>query len=316
MPLRLWAVAATGLMLSACGAQPSATPASCRIPIAASGGEGTTGFVTYPAGTFATAEDANPPIPPGYMPAGMTFDRPFERWLPVPPDWVTSDGRRYAYASRAGGMGPQPQEPGLHAVDVATASDKRVAEGDWMVVGFNVHGIYAMQASSNAAPRGLWLIDPYSGALQRITETGFWTHVTDDLAWGRDAERPEVILPLDHLFRLDLTTGSLDQSWFARDGMALYALGDDGRGNVVVQATGGQSDAVEFWLVGQNTPRNLRIYAGSAAGRSSLVPVGLYVLGDGHGLWIGTHGGLYLYRPGEDLTKASGATGQVAGTCA
>lgn len=342
MPRRLLAVAA-GLVLSACGASteprqessagpsssasasatgvssPTPTPTgmatSCRVPIARYGGEGTNGFVTYPAGTFVAAEAANPPIPAGYSPAGSTYDRAFEKWLPVPPDWVTADGRRYAYASRVGGMGAQPAEPGLHVVDLSTATDKRVAAGDWQVVGFNAHGVYAMQASQNASPSGLWVIDPDSGALQQITQKGFWTHITNNLAWGRHAEQPGGILPLDHLFRLDLVTGGLDESWFSRDGMALYALGDDARGNVVVQATGGASDALEFWLVGQQSPQSTQIYVGSAAGQFSLVPVALVALGDGHGLWFGTYGGLYLYRAGEPVAKVSEARGQVAGIC-
>ena len=294
----------------------SATPPVCRIPIASYGGVGTTGFVTYPGGDFVPDGSPESAIPPGYAPAGWTYDRLYAKWLPVPPDWVTADGKRYAYGSSAGGMGPQPKEPGLHVVDVASDSDKRVAGGDWRVVGFTAKGVYAMAAPVGSLPSGLWLVNPDSGGLQKITQVGTWTHVTNGWAWGVEAGAPGVILARDHLLRLDLASGSVHETWFARPGMDLYALGDDGDSNVIVQATGGPSDALEFWVVGEQTPTATRIYLGGASGQFSLVPVALHVLGDRHGVWFGTFGGLYLYRPGAPLSKVAVNAGQVAGACA
>jgi hypothetical protein len=208
-----------------------------------------------------------------------------------------------------------PKEPGLHVVDVATGSDKLVASGDWWVVAFTVKGVYVMHSSQNAAPSGLALIDPDSGRVQSITNVGSWTHVTSDAAWGTDAMQPGVTSPqIDHLLKLNLVTGQSDANWFARPGMALYALGDDNRGNVVVQATGGPSETLEFWLVSQQSGNATQIYSGSTLGQFSLNST--YALGDSRGVWFGTHGGLYLYRAGAALRRLASNPGQVAGTCA
>lgn len=322
----LWLPTVAGLLIG-CG-QPAGAPgavtptptpvidqSACKIPIAPEEDPSGAGFVSYPDGRFTPDSSANVLLPPGYARQGFAYDRPFAKWLPVPPDWVAPDGGRYAYAANPGGMEPQPKEPGLHMVDVATGSDRLDASGEWSVVAFTVKGVYVMHSPQNAAPSGLSLIDPDSGRIQSITNAGFWMQVSSDVAWGRDAMQPGETAPLiDHLFKLDLLTDHLEANWFARPGMALYALGDANRGAVIVQGTGGPSEALEFWLVSRQSGKATQIYSGSTLGQSSLNSI--YALGDSHGVWFGTHGGLYLYRAGAGFTRLTSNAGQVAGTCA
>jgi hypothetical protein len=289
----------------------------CQIPIAPAGNSAAAGFVRYPDGTFTPAgaaiqSPAQPGAPDGGF--GLTYDRRFTKWLPVPPNWVAPDGSRYAYGTLRSMNNPNPTNLSLHVVDVATGSEQSVAPGDWSVVAFNAAGVYVMKQSATAAPSGLSVIDPDTGSVRQITDAGSWTLVAGGAAWGTQAQQPgHPELRLDHLYKLDVASSQLSDSWLVRPGMSIYALGDDSRGSVIVQATGGPSEALEFWLVNQQSGNATQIYTGSTVGQLSLNSV--YALGDSHGVWFGTQSGLYLYSDGGAVVKVANNPGQVAGTC-
>jgi hypothetical protein len=298
----------------------SATPvvdqSPCRIPIAPAGYSAAAGFVTYPDGTFtsdsgAIQGPAQPGVPDGGL--GSTYDRRFAKWLPVPPNWVAPDERRYAYGTLYSMSNPNPTNLSLHVVDVATGFEKSVAPGDWFVVAFAAAGVYVMRQSANAAASGLSVIDPDTGSIRQITDAGSWTQVAGGAAWGTQAQQPgHPEIQLDHLYKVDVATSQMSESWFARPGMSIYALGNDSLGNVIVQAT--SSSTLEFWLVSEQTGDSpAQIYSGSSQGTNSLNSV--YAHGDSHGVWFGTQSGLYLYPFRGAVVKVTSNPGQVAGTC-
>jgi hypothetical protein len=197
-----------------------------------------------------------------------------------------------------------------------------VAPGDWLVVAFDVKGVYVMHQSQTAAASGLSVIDPDTGSIRLITNAGNWTHVSGDAAWGRPAyvtgaqEQPQ----LDRLIKLDLASGQIlsgigaaggNGAWFIRPDKTIYALGGDNRGNIVVQATSNTDG--ELWMVGAQTGLAIQIYSGSSQGTNTLNSV--YAHGDNHGVWFGTQSGLYLYPYGGAMTKIASNPGQVAGIC-
>jgi hypothetical protein len=308
----------------------SATPrldrSPCRIPIASVGFTVQAGFVSYPDGSFTPDSGAKAPAPaePGVPDGGfgMTYDRQFAKWLPVPPNWVAPDERRYAYGTLYSMNNVYPTNLSLHVVDVAKGSVKSVAPGDWLVVAFDVKGVYVMRQSSTQAASGLSLINPDTGAIRHITDAGFWTYVSGDAAWGTVGfilgaqAQPQ----LDHLIKLDLASGRMlsgttaaggNGAWFTRAGTTIGALGGDNRSDVIVQAT--NELVLELWLVGAQTGIATKIYSGSSQGLNSLVSGNAY--GDGHGVWLGTQAGLYLYPYGGAITKIASNPGQVAGIC-
>ncbi len=311
----------SGVPVSSSSPLSTATPvvdqSQCRIPIAPAGYSAAAGFVRYPDGTFTPDSGAiQGPVQPGAPDGGfgLTYDRRFAKWLPVPPNWVAPDERRYAYGTLRSMNNPNPTNLSLHVVDVATGSEKLVAPGDWSVVAFEATGVYVMRQSANAAAAGLSVIDPDTGSIRQITDAGSWALVAGGAAWGTRAQQPgHPEIQLDHLYKLNVATGQMSDSWFARLGMSIYALGDDNRGSVIVQATGGPSEMLEFWLVNQQSGNATQIFSGSTLGQYSLNSI--YALGDSHGVWFGTQSGLYLYPYGGAVVKIASNPGQVAGTC-
>ena len=309
----------------------SATPAvdqsRCGIPIAPAGLGliGPAGFVSYPDGAFVPDSTANalspaaPGVPDGGF--GLTFDRRYTKWLPVPPNWVSPDERRYAYGTLYSMNNVYPTNLSLHVVDVGTGSVKSVAPGDWLVVAFNVEGVYVMHQASNQAASGLSLINPDTGSVRQITSTGFWTVVNGGNAWGTLGFIPGAVAQpqLDQLMKLDLATGQIlagtastaaNGAWFVRSGTTIGAVGWDDRGDVIVMAT---SELLEYWVVNATTGSATAIYTGSSGGTDSLISLNAY--SDRHGVWFGTQAGLYLYPYSGTLDKIAGNPGQVAGAC-
>lgn len=288
---------------------PSPDRSRCRIPIAPPGNVAGAGFVSYPDGAFTPDSG-----PKGFASAasgepdggwGLTYDRRFTKWLPVPPNWVAPNGASYAYGTLYGMNNPNPTNRTLHLVDVATGAEVQMAPGDWRVVGFTSAGVYVMSQSTNGPDAGLSLINVDSRVFHPITNAASWTFTTDSFAWGNVPGQPD-------LLKLDLASGQISDHWFSRPGMTMDALGGDAHGNLIVQAT--SNTDLQIWLVSeQDAGQSMEIYAGSSEGTNTLN--GVYAMADGHGLWFGTQSGLYLYAYGGSVVKIAANPGQVAGPC-
>lgn len=208
---------------------PTPTPASCRLPIAGGDapvdgrpGDGMTGhggFLDLPAGTFSAD------------PASLgSYDRAVSRWLPVAREWVAPDGSRYAFGDPPAGV--------VHVVDAASGADRtfRVAS-PMAVVSFESDGVYVagVVASSGAAPRGLSVLDPGTGAVRQVVADGRWVIVGGGIAYGQDLD-PAAAPPAggapgaaNRVRRLDLRTGAVTSvaSYPGASAQVLGAYGPD-----------------------------------------------------------------------------------------
>lgn len=286
---------------------------SCKVPISGFN-PGTGGFVTFPGGKFVLDQASNVPLPANtVLTGGYTFDRAVSRWLPVPWDWVTPDGSRYAYTDRAGAV---------HVVDVASGSDRSLdfAQGavaikpdeKLVVLDFSKEGIYLMAApASGGFPHGLWLADPAGGGVRQLTDQGSWQRVNNGAIWGNPTPGAGAGAQAggDSLARLDLKAQAIG-SWYQRAGTQLIVVGFDGDHPLAMIST---PASTEIWAF--SGPSNgMKVYAGpgqDAPGALHLTGPGVW---DSHGLWLGSPEGLLLYS-GGGLKRLSTATGWVGGAC-
>ena len=97
---------------------------SCKLPVAsadapmdgdaAHGATGHGGFIQFPSGAFTPD------------PASLgTYDRALSKWLPVRRDWVSTDGKLYAFSfNPAGAAGPVTGK--IHIVDASSGSERSI----------------------------------------------------------------------------------------------------------------------------------------------------------------------------------------------
>lgn len=292
---------------------PTAQPLSCRLPVSGYSG-GTGGFVVLPGGAYTPDPASAVRLPAAGSSPGSTYDRGQGKWLPVPRDWVAPDGHQYAFLE-------QLQYPGggggyLHIVDVASGGDRRVpydhgasasrTNESWGLLGYEPEGVYLFSFHSGGYP-SLWLVD--SGGSFRQVGTAFnWQWVGSGGAWGIPAGNPQGA-PLQ---RHDIASGA-NTTWIQRAGLTPTMLGLDGDGRAVILL--GNDVVSELWLVDSRGGAT-KIHSApgwtSAGGLRALGPA----VSDSHGLWFGTSLGIFLYTRDGGVTKASDASGRIAGTCA
>jgi hypothetical protein len=290
---------------------PAAELLTCRLPI--SGGQfGSGGFVVFPGGQFV-ADPASivviPGVPTpspqfgyGYAPSnffGLTYDRAYSRWLPVPRQFVAPDGSRYVY----------PSPDSVYAVSVAGGPTLELGQGQghtWNVLDVENEGVYAtVQSNSNVVPAGLWLL-PFSGGAVQVVTTGYWHAVGGGAAYGYEApSAPSGVF--QRLMRLDLKTG-LISPWFDEKSQALV-IGFDARGAPIATLQGNPQLLV--LLAAPNAPTF--IYDGTPAMNLNL---NNGVLADPNGIWVPTGNGLYIFGANTGrLDFVSQVSGPLAGAC-
>ena len=263
-------------LLSACGgvggaARSAMAPSGCQLPVSSAlGTPGVGGFLSYPGGSFQQDPRSD-----------RSYDHQVGRWLAVPRQLVSSDGRSYLRLDVA----PRPAATGdqgsLEVVDLSTGQVHVAWTGEATVtlVGYTDRGIYFARHTPNATefamttPR-LWLVDPATGAARQVypvaaptaSDPKLWLSITRSEAWGMGVgtDGRQVVV------RLDLQDGSI-QLWNS-DGAVLLGFASDGRPIVI--------DQDQVWIL---------------TGPSTRTPVGSFrpevAIGDQHGVWFGDKGG-------------------------
>jgi hypothetical protein len=292
----------------------------CRLPVYA-GPPGSGGFIVFPGGSFVadpsssvtTPSPTPTPAPQqgpgyGYSNPGLSYDRAFSRWLPVPASWVSPDGSRYAYTAA----------DGVYVVNVASDTQTELGGGHaWYIVTVQNQGVYA----ANPGVAGLWLL-PFSGSPRQITTIGYWQAGTASAAYGTVTSAvPQGAS--NSIIRVDLKTGATSD-WFARPGTISSVTGFDGKGDPILQVnyiSGGN----EIWITSSPTAASpiagVSFYPNTSGGFSANgTPVA-----DSHGIWFagnfntpyggGSATGVALYVPGSGLYWMSSIGGQLAGAC-
>ena len=291
----------------------SALAFSCKLPIS-DGVPSSGGFVTFPGGQF-TSEPSQIVVPRdgarNRTSFGLTYDRGFAKWLPVPRDWVSTDGTRYAY----------PSSDSILVVSVATG--QIVGEygkgSTWQMVDFENGGIYAYQTQDSTtdppqpASGGLWVF-PFAGAEHIVegTQTTFPIAVHGTIYYS-----------IDYL------------SWVGspyngtNSGVAWRDLAGNGRGFSF--SLNGHMTADRFQVVGVDEQGNAFAwlntnqlwYAKDSASEHRVEPNDVPrfgpdtypVLADSHGTWVAAQHGLYLLTPNGFLPRMADKTGDLGGGC-
>ena len=297
---------------------PLVSTLACKLPVS-NGQLGSGGFVTFPQAAF-TADPASAVKTDNSY--GLSFDRAFGRWVPVPRSWVSPDGTRYAYwewqtrsiqavAVATGAetaLGPKPNGP---------ASAARLNPGaGWLVIEALDSGVYAVpNGGYQSSSAGLFLF-PWSGIGElQVTGSGFWHAIGGGAAWGTVSQSvPEGAA--NTILRLDLGGGS-PAEWFSRPSLQSRVVGFDLTGHPVVEAS--SKNVMEAWLVtGQSNGTKLLSLTPTPGQQNPAGPgrpVLQSVVGDDRGIWLATSDGLYFSASGR-TEKVSTVTGQLGGGCA
>jgi hypothetical protein len=254
---------------------------------------------------------------------GLYYDRAFSRWLPVPRQAVSPDGKHYAY----GMVAPdQKKVPTVHVVDVATGTDHVFATptGAWYVAyevfDYTSDGIYLI--TDYEVSVGLALMNPETGVIKAVAgltdiqasggNQTFWVgtvNPADPNPNGGIGIQPNQI---DRFNLGDRTR----VAWFYRAGTSPRVVGFDTQGHPFVWAPNGKNGSLDgdygAELLLLTSPQSRKsIFKGSAQlfGSSSAITIT-----DSHGTWFGTDQGIYLYT-GTVLMKVSNESGYPANGC-
>jgi len=300
---------------------PASQVLSCKLPVVTDPTGG--GWLTYPAGTFQADPKANVNLPtPSYIPLSRSYDKAFERWLPVPRDWISPDGKHYAYPELPGPGSTTPPPGGVHVVDVASGQDRFLNPGTppqdsfWWVLDYETEGVYvAVQPSGPAPPTGLWLLDPSTGAVRKISDGIQSQYISGGASWSTaDALTGHGPGPGSRLNRTDLKTGAMT-SWYKRNDIEFTVAGADGAGHPILEVWKYQTPQL-LLITGPGSATILLPAPGSAVPSLSNV---VHPVADSHGIWFGDVGGnISLYTPAtgiKQIASVSSSNAAAAGGC-
>jgi hypothetical protein len=293
-------------------ASTAGTPApqglNCKLPVVTDPSGG--GWLTFPAGTFQADPKANVNLPtPTFFPLSRSYDKAFERWLPVPRDWISPDGKHYAYpelppADSHGSIPPG----GVHIVDIASGADHFFTpstppptDSFWWVLDYETEGVYiAYQPNGPAPPTGLWQLDPSTGAVRKVTDAIQSQYISGGAAWSTaDALTGHGPGPGSRLLRTDLKTGE-QVSWYKRTDVEFTVAGADSAGHPILQTWKYQTPQL-LLITGANSATILLTAPGSAVPSLSNI---IHPVADSHGIWFGDAGGsISLYTPATGIKK-------------
>lgn len=274
-------------------------------------------FLSFPAGTVSIDPNAHGLVDHW----GLYYDRAFSRWLPVPRQAVSPDGKHYAYGQRAP---DQTKVATMHVVDVATGDDHVFAtpSTEWFIR-FNVldyasEGIYLYTNYEIAI--GVSLMDPNTGAIRAVASLldiqasagnrTFWVgsvNPADPHPLGGIGIQP------NQIDRFDAVDGKR-VPWFYRPGTAPRVIGSDREGHPIVWVVTGNNgvvgdDSVAELMLLMDPQSRRSIFKGSAG----FLGQNVQSIADSHGVWFGTDKGIYLYT-GQFL-KVSNQAGSPANGC-
>lgn len=327
--MRRWLVAGS-LLLASCGgsstegsvatASPiasvaTASPTStigCQLPVFTSSGiPGDTlhgpngaGFVGYPGGEFTFDPTGNFA---SYF--NHTYDWAVLRWLPMWADAVAPDGLDYFMPNNSTGQ--------WDMVDARNDTHRAlIATKDWNASSYQTEGIYLDQGGALHGPHGLWLLDPSTGAIRKISDQS-WASIGGGAAWGFDGPGDQAPLAGTRLRRLDLKSGEVT-TWFTSDGATYRTYGHDQTGRPLLATIdtsspmSGVSPVDIFLLTAPGQVVKL------ASPNNDPFKPQAEPVSDEHGTWFASGTGIWLYSKGS-LREVARLPGNgdfiVAGSC-
>lgn len=273
------------------------------------------GFVRFPSGQLVEDKSANQGAYYGWL----FYDRAYAKWIHALRDWVSPDGRHYAYADGDPLSGNVSGK--LHVVDVASGGDRVIYNSAVVptVVAFAAEGIYFTHDRGEGADTGLWLIAPQGGQPRLISSTIFEPLVANGAAWGR-AKNPADPHPVtggllggyDTIVRVDLNTGT-SKAWWYQPGEDIELLDGDYSGNLFASTSTFVEGSVSDW----------RLDSRGSAHRIGSTGLGRLGAVDSNGVWFDDGFGgqppssLWLFSNGrvERIAGFNVAALRIAGGC-
>lgn len=300
---------------------------SCRMPVSMPGNPYESlsgGFIDLPSATFvadhasayvfdqksSVLKSAVQPYLYGMHSKGTLFyERSRARWLPVPREAVSTDGTSYVYAD------PDRSKPSVHVVDIASGQEKTFPAGSIRLVpvplDYSPRGIFLTEGWEGTV--GLWKLDPRTGSIQKLADTGGVEAYQDGQLWYPSPRLTYGGSGPDTIFMLEVSSGKTTV-WFERKaeiqskGGALAVVGLDAQGHpVIARYLPAMNPLAEFWSV-TSPGVETKIFTGEIYDKQ-------FVLPDQHGLWFGAAGGLYLYSLNGRLQRVSDKAVFPAGSC-
>jgi hypothetical protein len=273
---------------------------TCKLPVVTANDAG---WVTFPGGSYHPDPKANVTLPhTASFPLSKSYDKAVERWLPVPRDQLSPDGKHFAYAD----LPPVDATP-VHVADSSTGAAKAFNPGtpppdsSWVAVDYETEGVYlAAQPNGPAGLSGLWLLDPSNGNVRQIDSTHSWQYISGGGAWGTtDALTGHGPGPGSRLVRMDLKTGVI-VSWYKRTDIEFIVVGADGSGHPILQVSKPGNPQL-LLISGANAATILLPAPGSTTPSLSNI---IHPVTDSHGIWFGdTAGSVSLYTPSTGIKK-------------
>lgn len=300
---------------------------SCHLPVT---GYGTAAMVSLPDGTV-TVDPSAPKAAPGSKGAGAaTYDHQLGRWLPVQRQWVSPDGRQYAFSTTTTGVPGAPPTGDVRVHDIASGKDRTLWQGDGMpqVLGWSGNLVLFMRGAVMQGPGGgpdIWGADAAGGAARRVGPnpapagaSGIYysSAVGGGAVWGLSTTRVQITGPAapgtkivkgpDTVTRMDVRDGTVVPWYTAPEGAGLALLGLDAAGHPLVSLF-----EVPAMPVKPPVPTGPKVVLVTAAGQASVVSPGgsdfpalAFGGADAHGLWLTAPGQLWIYR-NASLTKVA-----------
>jgi hypothetical protein len=278
----------------------------CKLPVYTSGVKKSGGFISFPAGTFASDDSSNVVTPAGGAWFGLTYDAAVKRWLPVPATWVSPDGGVYFFAEPRSGNNTMFE---VNAQSGASAELGIAPLGyGWQVVAVTSDYVFAKLLMSHAGVYIMPIASPYTQ--ERYIPDGFWTAGYGNYAFGTTVPGGGAIERIDARKQTMETPPVGAEPWFNKSSSA-EILGFDGSGNPVIWT------GTDLWIAtGPNQATRISSSPPIAIPKSQASPIdgADAPVADAHGLWFSTTDGIYLYADGQ-TTKVSSLVAQVAGPC-
>jgi hypothetical protein len=290
---------------------------SCKLPITTQENQGA--FVTFPAGTVTIDPQAQRMIGSAW---GLYYDRAFSRWLPVPRQAVSADGKHYAYGERAA---DQSQVAKMHVVDIATGADHVFATPStawfipYSVLDYAGEGIYL--SVNYEGSYGVSLMDPQTGAVHSVARLPDIQASAGNQTFWVGSVNPADPSPLggigmqaNQIDRYSLVDGSR-VAWFYRPSTAPRVVGSDIQGHPIVWLVTGSNgvidgDSVAELLLLMDPKSQRTIFKDS----SKLLGENVQSISDSHGTWFGSDHGIYL-DTGSAFMRVSNQPGYPANGC-